>query len=142
MKQQHHTLITIISLLILAGCTLTIQPATNNQPPATSDQPPTATYQVLTDGLLGPVGMALLPDGRLLIAEEGSGDDDTSAGITLITPEGKVGRLISGLPSSRDAGDLAGVPLVQVSPWNLSCLMIWALPCRRLTMSAWSTPLI
>ena len=70
----------------------------------------------MAEGLLGPVGMALLPDGRLLIAEEGSGDRDTSAGITLVTEEGLSARLISGLPSSRDAGDLAGVPLVQVSP--------------------------
>ncbi|MEZ4680063.1 MAG: ScyD/ScyE family protein [Caldilineaceae bacterium] len=40
----------------------------------------------------------------------------TSAGVTMLTPAGQSGRLITGLPSSRDAGDLAGVHLVSVAP--------------------------
>lgn len=71
---------------------------------------------MVVDGLLNPVGMAALPDGGLLVAEEGTGQDDTSAGVSLIVPDGEVGRLISGLPSSMDSGDLAGVPLVAVAP--------------------------
>ncbi|MBV7336622.1 ScyD/ScyE family protein [Chloroflexi bacterium TSY] len=89
---------------------------------------------VVLDDLLAPVGMAVLPDGTLLIAEEGTGDDDQSAGITLLKPDGQHGRLISGLPSSRDAGDLAGVPLVSVSPdgstiyvGNFAQQHLWAL---------------
>ncbi|MBI3957889.1 MAG: ScyD/ScyE family protein, partial [Chloroflexi bacterium] len=49
-------------------------------------------------------------------AEEGTGKRDNSAGVTLITTDGRVGRLISGLPSTQDAGDLAGVPLIAFSP--------------------------
>ena len=60
--------------------------------------------------------MAALPDGSLLVAEEGTGQKDDSAGVSLITLDGRVGRLISGLPSSMDAGDLAGVPLVGLAP--------------------------
>lgn len=71
---------------------------------------------VVLEGLLAPVGLAPLPDGTILIAEEGTGDDDQSAGVTLLKGDGEHRRLISGLPSSRDAGDLAGVPLVSVSP--------------------------
>ncbi len=76
--------------------------------------PPQVT--VVVDGLLGPLGMAALPDGGLLVAEEGTGNKDLSAGVSLIQADGTVGRLISGLPSSRDAGDLSGVPLVALSP--------------------------
>ena len=76
--------------------------------------PPQVT--VVVDGLLGPLGMAALSDGGLLVAEEGTGNKDLSAGVSLIQADGTVGRLISGLPSSRDAGDLSGVPLVALSP--------------------------
>ena len=65
---------------------------------------------------MAPVGMALLPDGSLLVAEEGTGERDESAGVSLITPSGEVGRLISGFSSSRDSGDLAGVNLVALNP--------------------------
>ncbi|MGB0385231.1 MAG: ScyD/ScyE family protein [Ardenticatenaceae bacterium] len=71
---------------------------------------------VVVDGLVAPVGMAVMPDGGLLVAEEGTGMRDDSAGVTLVSAEGEVGRLISGLPSTRDAGDLAGVPMVALSP--------------------------
>jgi hypothetical protein len=77
----------------------------------------------------------MLPDGGLLVAEEGTGEDDLSAGVSLITPEGDVGRLISGLPSGRDSGDLSGVPLVGVSPdgatlyiGNFNAQHLWTLP--------------
>ncbi|MEM8863667.1 MAG: ScyD/ScyE family protein, partial [Chloroflexota bacterium] len=71
--------------------------------------------RVLIEGLVNPVGFDVLPDGSLLIAEEGTGEKDTSAGVTLLLPDGTSGRLISGLPSGRDAGDLSGVPFVK---WN------------------------
>ena len=72
--------------------------------------------RVVADGLFGPVGLEALPDGSMLIAEEGTGGRDDSAGVTLLLPDGSMGRLISGLPSTRDSGDLAGVPLVKLSP--------------------------
>ncbi|MCB0159336.1 MAG: hypothetical protein KDD83_14465, partial [Caldilineaceae bacterium] len=77
---------------------------------------PAPSIAVVVDGLFGPVGLEALADGSLLVAEEGSGQRDDSAGVSLITPDGTVGRFISGLPSTRDAGDLAGVPLVKLSP--------------------------
>ncbi len=70
---------------------------------------------VVAEGLLNPVGLAILPGGGLLVAEEGTGEDDTSAGVSMITA-GRVDRIVSGLPSGRDSGDLSGVPLVGVSP--------------------------
>ncbi len=70
---------------------------------------------VVAEGLLNPIGLAALPDGGVLVAEEGSGDGDTSAGVSLIGG-GVVRRVVSGLPSSRDSGDLSGAPLVGVSP--------------------------
>ncbi|KAA3658387.1 MAG: hypothetical protein DWQ04_25290, partial [Chloroflexi bacterium] len=81
-------------------------------------EPPKLVPQVsiVAQGFLNPVGIAALPDGTLLIAEEGTGNDDLSAGVSLITPDGEIGRLISGLPSSRDSGDLSGAPLLAISP--------------------------
>ena len=91
--------------------------------------------KVIAEGLLSPIGLAILADGSLLIAEEGTGNDDNSAGVTLITLDGSIGRLVSGLPSGRDAGDLAGVPLVGVSPagdkiyiGNFGAGHLWVLP--------------
>lgn len=84
----------------------------------TASVPVTATPQitVIAEGLIRPIGLARLPDGSLLVAEAGSGQDDDSGGVSLIEPNGQTGRLISGLPSSLDAGDIAGVNLVGVSP--------------------------
>jgi glucose/arabinose dehydrogenase len=99
--------------LFLGGC--------GDDLPATPAPSPTPDYSnpqvtVLVDGLFGPIGLAELPHGGILVAEEGTGGDDASAGISLITPDGEVGRLISGLPSTRDAGDLAGVPMIVLAP--------------------------
>lgn len=94
-----------------------------------------ATTRVLVDGLLNPIGLAHLPDGSLLIAEMGTGMGDNSAGLTLITADGKMGRLISGIPSTRDSGDLAGAPLVGVAPngrtlyiGHFNANQLWTLP--------------
>ena len=76
----------------------------------------TPSVEIVVEGLINPLGLALLPNGGLLVAEEGTGENDDSAGVSVITPEGAVGRVVSGLPSSRDSGDLSGVPLVGVSP--------------------------
>ena len=73
------------------------------------------SVSILVDGLQNPVGIDVLPNGGVLIAEEGSGEPDNSAGVTLVSAE-KAARLISGLPSGRDAGDLSGVPFIKVSP--------------------------
>ncbi len=77
---------------------------------------PTLQMRQFANGLLNPAGMAELPDGTILVAEEGTGKNDFSAGVSMITPDGEVGRLISGLPSGRDSGDLSGVPFVKLSP--------------------------
>jgi len=71
---------------------------------------------VVAEGLLSPIGLALLPDGSLLVAEGGTGERDESGGVSLIKPDGQVGRLVSGFPSSRDSGDLAGLNLVALAP--------------------------
>ncbi len=70
---------------------------------------------VVAEGLINPVGLALLPTGEILVAEEGTGDDDTSAGISIISGN-RLDRLVDDLPSGRDSGDLSGVPMVGVSP--------------------------
>jgi hypothetical protein len=104
-----------------------------SQPPPTPLPPP--QIEVIADGLFAPLGLAPLPDGGLLVAEEGTGKRDDSAGVTLITADGQIGRLISGLPSSRDSGDLAGVNLVSVAPdgdvlyvGNFGATHLWTLP--------------
>jgi cytochrome c peroxidase len=91
--------------------------------------------RVVADGLFGPVGLEALPNGSILIAEEGTGQRDDSAGVSLLLPDGTMGRLISGLPSTRDSGDLAGVPLVKLSPdgatlyvGNFGAGHVWTLP--------------
>ncbi len=110
------------------------QPHPTPTPAAEVLGPPQVT--VVVDGLLGPVGMAALPDGGLVVAEEGTGANDLSAGISLIQADGTVGRLISGLESSRDAGDLSGVPLVALSP-DAKTLYVGSFNQRHL----WSLPL-
>lgn len=101
----------MLKRLLLIACFLSVTQIVGLAQANTSPQ-----IDVLVEGLLNPVGMALLPNGNLLIAEEGTGDDDLSAGVSMMLSDGTVGRLISGFPSSRDAGDLSGVPLVNVAP--------------------------
>lgn len=83
-------------------------------PVETPPKPP--SVEVVAEGLINPLGLAELPDGSLLIAEEGTGEDDNSAGVSVLTRDGRVGRVVTGLPSGRDAGDLSGAPLVGVAP--------------------------
>ena len=66
-------------------------------------------------GLYYPAGMALLPDGGLLIAEAG-GHGERSAGISLLTADGELGRLVSGIPSSFSRDNLISAPAVAVTP--------------------------
>ena len=70
---------------------------------------------VFAEGLINPVGLAALPTGGLLVAEEGTGENDDSAAVSMIS-NGRVDRILTGLPSSRDSGDLSGVPMVGLSP--------------------------
>lgn len=127
-KLLQPSLITFIIGLTLPAC---FGPTTGQSVP-----PPVEPHiQVVAEGLLRPIGLARLPDGSLLVAEAGSGADDDSGGVSLIKPDGRIGRLISGLPSSRDAGDIAGVNLVGVSPegdtvyvGNFGAGHLWTLP--------------
>ncbi|MDQ7026730.1 MAG: ScyD/ScyE family protein [Anaerolineae bacterium] len=119
------TVFWLMLCLIIIFPTITLSAQDNN----------TAEITVLVEGLQNPVGMALLPNGNLLIAEEGTGNDDDSAGVSMLTTDGELGRLISGFASSRDAGDLSGVPLVGVSPdgetiyiGNFNAQHLWTLP--------------
>ncbi|MGB5051013.1 MAG: ScyD/ScyE family protein, partial [Caldilineaceae bacterium] len=116
---MRHHLITILSFFLLAACAPQNIPWTAPQaiPQAVPFRSnPSPSVEVVADGLFGPIGLAFDPAGNLLVAEEGTGGRDNSAGISLITADGQRGRLIGGLPSTRDAGDLAGVPLVALSP--------------------------
>ncbi len=73
------------------------------------------TAVVLINGLNHPVGLDSR-HGHLFIAEEGSGEPDLSAAVAVLTADGQAGRLISGLPSGRDSGDLSGVPFAKLDP--------------------------
>ena len=84
------------------------------------DQPRLST---VVQGLYHPLGMALLPDGAVVIAEMGSMEIDTrfgfnlySAGLSLLRPDGSVRRLVSGFPSGRDPADLLGALPLALSP--------------------------
>jgi|GEM_PF-305217 len=128
----------IAALFILAACVSPASPlAAPMATPIPTYTPPPAPPRITTvvDGLLGPIGLAALPDGSLLVAEEGTGGRDDSAGVTLVTADGQAGRFISGLPSTFDSGDLAGVPLVSLSPdgqtlyvGNFGAGHLWTLP--------------
>jgi cytochrome c peroxidase len=100
----------LLSLLAIA-CTPFGKPVPPSPTPLPGPQ-----VRVVAEGLIGPIGLAALPDGSLLVAEEGTGKRDNSAGVSLIGPDGTVRRLLGGLFSSRDSGDLAGVPLVALNP--------------------------
>ena len=76
------------------------------------DEPSIST---VAEGLYYPAGMALLPDGSVLIAEAG-GHGERSAGISLLDKNGRLGRLISGIPSTFSNGNLLSAPVVAVSP--------------------------
>ena len=71
---------------------------------------------VVAEGLIAPLGLAALTDGGILIAEEGTGENDLSAGLSVLTSDGRVGRVVDELPSGSDSGDLSGAPLAGVSP--------------------------
>ncbi len=73
------------------------------------------TVETVAEGLYYPAGLALLPDGGVLIAEAG-GHGERSAGISLLRPDGGLGRLVSGIPSSFSTQNLISAPVASVSP--------------------------
>ena len=70
---------------------------------------------IVAEGLYYPAGLALLVDGSVLIAEAG-GHGERSAGISLLQPDGSLGRLISNIPSAYAKEHLISAPAVAVSP--------------------------
>jgi hypothetical protein len=109
---------------------------------------PEPQIRVAAEGLLGPIGLAVLPDGSLLVAEAGRGEQDESGGVSLIRPDGRVGRLISGFPSLLDSGALAGVNFVVLAPsqdkiyiGNFRQGHLWMLPLTSEGLSLPETPL-
>ena len=128
MSTQKHLLILLALLLALSACQKT---AVSPNTPA--DNSP--HIEIVAEGLLAPIGIVALPDGRFLIAEDGTGANDDSAGVSLMLADGSIGRLVSGFESGRDSGDLSGSPLVGLSPdgetvfiGNFGAGHLWALP--------------
>ena len=78
--------------------------------------------RIIAEGLYYPAGMALLPNGGLLIAEAG-GHGERSAGISLLTPDGELGRLISGIPSTFSRDNLISAPAVALTPDGATILI-------------------
>ena len=78
--------------------------------------------RTIAAGLYYPAGMAPLPDGGLLIAEAG-GHGEFSAGISLLTADGELGRLISGIPSSFSRDNLISAPTIAVTPDGATILI-------------------
>lgn len=102
---SNHFLSGIAVVLLLTAC---------GEDAQASIEPPQVS--VVAEGLINPLGLAALADGSILIAEEGTGENDMSAGLSVLTGDGRVGRVVDGLRSGRDAGDLSGAPLAGVSP--------------------------
>ena len=69
----------------------------------------------VAEGLYYPAGLARLADGGVLIAEAG-GHGERSAGVSLLQPDGALGRLVSELPNGYAEGRLIGGPVVAVTP--------------------------
>ena len=78
--------------------------------------------RTIVEGLYYPAGLALLPDGGLLIAEAG-GHGERSAGISLLTPEGELGRLISGIRSAFSRDNLISAPVLALTPDGATILI-------------------
>lgn len=78
--------------------------------------------RTIAEGLYYPAGLALLPDGGLLIAEAG-GHGERSAGISLLTPEGELGRLISGLRNTFSRDNLISAPALALTPDGATILI-------------------
>ena len=75
----------------------------------------TAHWTSTVAGPLLSAGMALLPDGSVLIAEAG-GHGERSAGISLLRTDGRLGRLVSGIPSTFSKDNLLSAPALAISP--------------------------
>ncbi len=136
----------LLLILGLSGMAWIVGVAQSPRPTAPPDTD-NVHVRLLVDDLRNPVNLARLPDGTLFIAEEGTGNDDNSAGVSLRQPDGTVGRFISGLPSSRDSGDLSGVALVAVSPnhemlyvGNFAEGHLWTLPLNDTPLTLPDTP--
>lgn len=140
-KKRNFALLTslIISIFVVIACTPESPTPDANSPAsdvvadATRFENP--TVRIAIEGLRNPLGLASLSDGTIIIAEEGTGERDLSAGVSIRTPDGRVGRLVSGLPSGRDSGDLSGVAMVGVAPderllyiGNFNQGHLWTLP--------------
>lgn len=80
---------------------------------------------IVAEGLYYPAGMALLPDGSVLIAEAG-GHGERSAGVSLLQRDGRLGRLISGIPSTFSKDNLLSAPALAVSPDGETLVMALA----------------
>ena len=83
-----------------------------------------ATITTVAEGLYYPAGMALMADGSVLIAEAG-GHGERSAGVSLLQPDGSLGRLISGIPSTFSRNNLISAPVVAVTPTVTRSLSAW-----------------
>lgn len=67
-----------------------------------------STCTALSTGLLGPMGVALTPHGRLLVAEAGLHAANTGR-LTIVEADGRQRTLLDGLPSGiADVGDASG----------------------------------
>ena len=73
------------------------------------------SLRVVAEGLYYPVGLARLPDSGILIAEAG-GHGERSAGLSLLRPDGSLGRLLSAVPSGRVDGNLISAPALAIAP--------------------------
>ncbi len=94
--------------------------------------------EVVAEGLLAPIGLAEGAGGNIFVAEDGTGEDDFSGGISLITSDGHVRRVVDGFPSGRDSGDLSGAALVGVRDGtvyigNFGAGHLWTIPEATLT---------
>ena len=84
----------LIVAMLIVGCSAEVTPTNVVEPTNAVDAAVSEpSVSILVDGLQNPVGIDVLPNGGVLIAEEGSGEPDNSAGVTLVSAE-KAGRLI------------------------------------------------
>lgn len=142
MSIQRYLFILSVILLALSAC----QKNADELPEEPVDNTP--QIEVVAEGLLAPIGMVALENGRFLIAEDGTGANDDSAGVSLMLADGSIGRLVSGFESGRDSGDLSGSPLVGVSPdgttvyiGNFGAGHLWTLPVADVPQTLPNRPL-
>ncbi len=103
--------VALLGVSLVAGCRGSGDASAAGAPGAAAMAPQSTLFQVVTvaSKLEHPWGLAFLPDGRMLVTER-------SGQARLVSPDGKLGPALRGLPTSIDVGGQGGLLDVALDP--------------------------